>query len=516
MTILVPVLGDQLSHDLASLGDQDPSATTVLMMEVWDEATYVKHHKQKIALIFSAMRHFAAELEERGFSVDYVTLDDEENSGSFTGEVARALDRHEVEKIRIVEAGEFRVADEIETWSDQFDLPVDILPDTRFVATLDEFFAWAQGREGLRMEYFYRDMRRKTGLLMDGDDPVQGRWNFDQENRGSADPDTDFPDRPFFEPDAITEKVMKLVEDRFGDHFGTLESFGWPVTAEDAKKALEHFLDHRLPCFGATQDAMLVGEDFLNHALLSTSINLGLLDPLYVCQRAERRYEDGKAPIEAVEGFIRQIIGWREYIRGVYWWEGRGYGDENFFDHQRGLPEFYWTGDTDMLCLKEAVRSTREHAYAHHIQRLMVLGNFALLAGVDPKAVQDWFLVVYGDAYEWVEMPNVVGMALFADGGGMASKPYCASGNYINKMSNYCNKCRYDVKKKTGENACPFNALYWHFLDRNRGKLGNNHRLGRVYSTWDRMKDDRKDEYRSSADAFLETLEPAKEGWARN
>ncbi|MBW0145450.1 cryptochrome/photolyase family protein [Sphingomicrobium clamense] len=516
MATLIPVLGDQLSLDLSSLDVEDRSDCIVLMMEVWDEATYVRHHQQKIALIFSAMRHFAEELREGGYEVDYVKLDDDDNSGSFTGEVERALARHDIDAIRITEAGEYRVMDAIEGWSDTFELPVDIRPDTRFVCSLDEFTAWAQSRDGgLRMEYFYRDMRRKTGLLMDGDEPVEGRWNFDHENRDSADPDTDFPPRPTFEPDAITRDVMDLVASRFGNHFGDLESFTWPVTAAEAKDALEQFLDHRLPCFGATQDAMLTGEDFLNHALLSTSINLGLLDPLYVCERAERRYNDGKVPIEAAEGFIRQIIGWREYIRGIYWWEGEGYGEENYFDAKRDLPDFYWTGETDMHCMAEAVRATREHAYAHHIQRLMVLGNFALLAGIEPRQVQDWYLVVYADAYEWVEMPNVVGMALFADGGAMASKPYAASGNYINKMSDYCSSCRYNVSKKTGEDACPFNALYWHFLDRHRDKLSSNHRLGRIYSNWDRMDDARRQEYRDSADAFLKTLTPPQEPWAR-
>ncbi|MCM8556434.1 cryptochrome/photolyase family protein [Sphingomicrobium sediminis] len=511
---LIPVLGDQLSHDLASLPDEDRSGCIVLMMEVWDEATYVKHHKQKIALLFSAMRHFAAELEERGFAVDYVKLDDEDNSGSFTGEVERALKRHDIDRIRIVEAGERRVTEAIEGWQKTFDLPVRILPDTRFICTIDAFCAWAQGKSGLRMENFYREMRKQTGLLMDGDDPVEERWNFDKENRDSADPDTKFPDRPTFEPDDITSEVIDLVEERFGDHFGTLDSFAWPVSANQAEEALDDFIDNRLPNFGATQDAMLEGEDFMNHALLSTSINCGLLDPLEVCKRAEKAYKDGHAPIEAVEGFIRQILGWREYIRGIYWWEDADYAEENFFGNRRHLPDFYWTGETDMRCISEAVRTTRDHAYAHHIQRLMVLGNFALIAGIKPSQVSDWYLVVYADAYEWVEMPNVIGMALFAEGGRMASKPYCASGNYINKMSNYCGDCAYSVSKKTGEGACPFNALYWDFLDRNRDKLENNHRLGRTYSTWDRMSDEKKDEYRDSAANFLKSLNPADKGWA--
>ena len=511
---LVPILGDQLSHSLASLPDEDPSDVIVLMMEVHDEATYVRHHVQKIALLFSAMRHFAAELEERGFEVDYVKLDDDGNSGSFTGEVERALERHDVDAIRIVEAGERRVAEAIAGWEKTFDLPVTVLPDTRYLCTIEEFCGWAQGQNSLRMENFYRTMRRKHDLLMDGDKPVGERWNYDKENRDSASPDTDFPERPTFEPDEITQDVIALVKARFDNHFGTLDAFAWPVTAAEAEKALGDFIEHRLPCFGATQDAMLAGEDFMNHALLSTSINCGLLDPLEVCRRAEKAYRDGDAPIEAVEGFIRQILGWREYIRGIYWWEGKDYGDENFFGNRRHLPDFYWTGETDMRCLSEAVRTTRDHAYAHHIQRLMVLGNFALIAGIKPRQVQDWFLVVYADAYEWVEQPNVVGMALYADGGDMASKPYAASGNYINKMSDYCKKCVYKVSQKTGDGACPFNPLYWDFLDRNRDKLESNHRIGRIYSTWDRMSEEKRQEYRDSAAKFLKSLQPQTEDYA--
>ncbi|MEN3973327.1 cryptochrome/photolyase family protein [Sphingomicrobium sp. XHP0235] len=422
--------------------------------------------------------------------------------------VERALGRHDVNAIRIVEAGERRVRDAIEEWSKAFDLPVTVLPDTRYLCTIDEFCAWAQGRDSLRMENFYRIMRKKHDLLMDGEEPVNGRWNYDKENRDSASPDTDFPERPIFEPDAITQEVIELVASRFDNHFGTLDAFAWPVTAAEAEEALDDFIENRLPCFGATQDAMLTGEDFMNHALLSTSINCGLLDPLDVCRRAEKAFQNGDAPIEAVEGFIRQILGWREYIRGIYWWEGEEYAQENFFGNRRHLPDFYWTGETDMHCLAEAVRTTRDHAYAHHIQRLMVLGNFALIAGIKPQQVQDWFLVVYADAYEWVEQPNVVGMALYADGGDMASKPYAASGNYINKMSDYCKKCRYSVSKKTGDDACPFNPLYWDFLDRNRDKLESNHRIGRIYSTWDRMSEEKRQEYRDSAAKFLKSLQP--------
>ena len=513
--VLVPILGDQLTRNLASLRGCAKYDTVILMMEVWDEATYVKHHQQKIVLIFSAMRHFAAELRDAGWTVDYVELTDKDNVGSFTGEVARAIERHDPAKVRLVEAGEWRVQQAIEEWPDKFACAVEILPDDRFICSIPEFREWADDRKHLTMEHFYREMRRKTGLLMDGDKPASGQWNYDQENREKPGKSLVAPERPLFAPDAVTSEVIALVEDRFADHFGSLDKFGWPVTREQAEQAADAFFAERLEKFGPYQDAMLFGQDDLFHSMLSTSINIGLLDPLELCQRAEQSYRGGKAPLNSVEGFIRQLIGWREYVRGFYWHQMPGLKEANALDASRPLPEFYWTGETDMRCLSDCVRSTRENAHAHHIQRLMVLGNFALLAGVEPQQVQDWYLAVYADAYEWVELPNVAAMILYADGGKLATKPYAASGNYINKMSDYCKECRYTVSKKTGEGACPFNALYWHFMGRHRELLKNNHRIGRIFATWDKMGEDRQREYLDSADAFLETLEPARDGWAR-
>ncbi|ALE16945.1 hypothetical protein AMC99_01654 [Altererythrobacter epoxidivorans] len=515
--ILVPILGDQLTRDLASLRGRIKDDTVILMMEVWDEATYVKHHKQKIALIFSAMRHFAAELSDAGWTVDYVKLTDNGNSGSFTGEVARAIERHDPRAIHVVEAGEWRVQQAIEQWPDKFACEVEILPDDRFICALSEFRDWADGRDHLTMEHFYREMRKKTGLLMtDTGKPVGGDWNYDKQNRESPDDGMDPPARPTFDPDDITRECIELVEEKFGDHFGSLDKFGWPVTRAQAEKAADAFFAERIEKFGPYQDAMVHGQDDLYHSMLSTSINLGLLDPLDLCRRAEKAYDDGKAPLNSVEGFIRQIIGWREYVRGFYWYFMPDLESRNALNAQRGLPEFYWTGETDMRCLADCIRSTRDNAHAHHIQRLMVLGNFALLAGINPREVQDWYLVVYADAYEWVELPNVSAMILYADGGKLATKPYAASGNYINKMSDYCKECRYSVSKKTGEDACPFNPLYWHFMERHRDRLEKNHRIGRIYATWDRMGDEKKQDYLHSAEKFLDSLTPAKAGWARN
>ncbi|MBZ6378756.1 cryptochrome/photolyase family protein [Pacificimonas flava] len=507
MTRLVYLLGDQLTRDIASLRGCAKDDTVILMAELDEETTYVAHHKQKLVFILSAMRHFAEELRQAGWSVDYVPLTDEANSGSFTGELARALERYEIEEVRVVKAGEWRVQQMIEEWPDRFAIPVRMFDDDRFICSLGEFAEWAEGRTSITMEYFYRQMRRKTGLLMtDAGDPAGERWNFDKENRKPADDDLFMPQRPTFEPDGITHEVMELVAERFPDNIGTLDRFDFAVTRDDAENVLDRFIADALPRFGTYQDAMLTGESFLYHAVISPYLNIGFLDPLDVCRRVQQAWQDGDAPLNAAEGFIRQIIGWREFVRGLYWREMPDYRDRNFLNADRNLPSFYWTGETDMHCLSQAVGQTVEHAYAHHIQRLMITGNFALLIGADPRQVHEWYLEVYADAYEWVELPNTLGMSQFGDGGLLGTKPYASSGNYINKMSDYCGRCTYDVNRKTGEGACPFNALYWHFLDRNRDKLGDNRRLAMPYRSWDRMDEKRRDDYRQSARSFLKGL----------
>jgi len=499
---IILVLGDQLSPNLSSLVAGDKTRDVVLMAEVTAEATYVGHHKKKLTLIFSAMRHFAEGLREKGWTVDYVTLSDLYNTGDLGRELRRALTRHAADKVIVTEAGEHRLRAEMAGWVD-----ARVLADDRFIATQAEFNDWADGRKQLRMEYFYRDMRRKTGLLMEGDEPAGGKWNYDAENRKPAKSDLFMPMPPRFEPDAITMEVLVLVEDRFGENFGDLTPFWFGVTASQAEQALDAFIENALPRFGDYQDAMLVGEPFLYHSLISMYLNIGLLDPLAVCRRAEAAYHSGDAPLNAVEGFIRQIIGWREFVRGIYYLKGPEYVSANYFGNTRKLPNFYWTGDTDMACLSAAITQTKEEAYAHHIQRLMVTGNFAMLAGVNPHEVHEWYLAVYADAFEWVEAPNTIGMSQFADGGVLGSKPYASSGAYIDRMSDYCGGCKFDVKKKTGKGACPFNSLYWDFLVRNRDKLGRNPRIGRAYSTWDRMAEDKQQAYLSSAAAVLDGLE---------
>jgi deoxyribodipyrimidine photolyase-related protein len=509
VTTLIPVLGDQLSHRLSALDGADRATSVILMMEVADETTYVRHHKTKLAYILSAMRHHAEALRAAGWRVDYVRLDDPDNTGSFTGEVARAIQRHDPDRIVVAEAGEWRVAAMLDSWQTLFGIPVEIRPDARFLCSHREFDDWASRRSELTMEFFYREMRARTGLLMDGRKPAGGRWNFDKENRKPAQADLLMPRPLSFPPDAITREVLELVERRFPDHPGRLDLFDYAVTAEDAERQVASFFANALPQFGDFEDAMLTGERFLWHSILSPYINSGLLDPLDLCRRAEAEYRAGRAPLNSVEGYIRQIIGWREYMRGIYWREGPDYVDRNFLNHTRALPGWYWTGETDMHCLAEALGQTLATAHAHHIQRLMLTGNFALLIGANPKQVHLWYLEVYLDAYEWVELPNTLGMSQFGDGGLLGSKPYVSSGAYINRMSDYCQHCRYDVTKRVGEDACPFNALYWDFLARHRDKLGPNRRLAMPYRTWDRQSDENQAATRAQAAAFLDELDNA-------
>lgn len=506
MSTLRLILGDQLSTSISSLSDCDPSQDIVLMCEVWDEATYVKHHKKKIAFVFSAMRHFAEDLRQDGLSVHYTKLDDAESSGALFGEVQRMIETHAIDRLVVTFPGEYRLLRDMQSWQDQLGLPVEIRPDDRFLCQPDEFESWAEGRKQLRMEFFYREMRKKYVVLMEGDAPVGGKWNYDAENRKPPKQGLSIPAPYQNDIDAITQEVITLVGERFEAHFGDLAPFHLGVTRQQALDALEHFIEQRLNQFGDYQDAMIEGEPWMYHAHIGFYLNCGLLLPRECIEAAEHAYRERGAPLNAVEGFIRQILGWREYVRGIYWLQMPDYAQENFFEAQRDLPDFYWTGDTPMNCLSQCVTETKQNAYAHHIQRLMVLGNFALITGLAPDQVNDWYLSVYADAYEWVELPNVTGMVLFADGGVLASKPYAAGGSYINKMSNYCKTCRYKPTVKNGPDACPFNYLYWDFMARNRDKLKGNHRMGMMFKTYDRMDDEKKQAIAYDAETFLETL----------
>ena len=507
MKTLRLVLGDQLSRDLPSLTDLDPDKDLVLMAEVMSEVTYVKHHKRKIAYLFSAMRHFAESLGKDGIAVRYRRLDDADNAGSLAGEVAAAIAVFAPDRIVVSAPGEYRLADEMAGWQARFGLAVDIRADTRFLCSLGDFAEWAEGRKSLRMEFFYRDLRRRYQVLMEGDEPIGGKWNYDADNRQPPKAGLAVPPPSSFAPDAITAEVLALVEARCADHFGQLAGFDFAVTRDQALHVLDQFIAERLPLFGTYQDAMIEGEPWMYHSHIGLYLNAGLLSPIEVIRVAEAAYHRGDAPLNAVEGFIRQILGWREFVRGLYWLKMPAYAEANFLQATRPLPDFFWTGNTDMNCLAQSIQQTDVLSYAHHIQRLMVLGNFALLAGLSPQAVNEWFLVVYVDAYEWVVMPNVSGMALFADGGYLASKPYAAGGAYINRMSNYCKNCRYKVTEKSGEDACPFNYLYWDFLDRHREKLGNNPRLGMIYRTFDKMAPEKQAGVNADAGRFLAGLD---------
>ena len=507
MGVLRVVLGDQVSRSISALEGLDPAADVVLMAEVMSECTYVKHHAKKIVLVLSAMRHFAQALEAEGVRVDYVKLDDPANTQSLRGEVVRAVGRHGVAGVVVTECGEWRLEQDMLGWQAAAGVEVDIRDDGRFLCRRQEFRAWAAGRKGLRMEFFYREMRARYGLLMENMEPVGGRWNFDPENRKPLPKTMAPPAVPRFVPDAITLEVMALVAERFSEHFGDVEGFALPVTPGEAEAALADFVTLRLASFGDWQDTMKVGESTMYHALISTSLNTGLLDPLVACRAAEAAWRSGAAPLNAVEGFVRQILGWREYVRGVYWLKVPEYRTLNGLGAERALPWLYWSGETKMNCMHHAIMDTKRHAYAHHIQRLMVTGNFALLAGLSPDEVDEWYLVVYADAYEWVEMPNVRGMALHADGGIMGSKPYAGSGAYINRMSDYCRGCAYDVKEAVGAKACPFNALYWDFIARHAERFGVNPRMAMPVRTWGKMTEARQKALRGQAAGFLARMD---------
>ncbi len=501
------VLGDQVSRQISSLRDLDRDRDVVLMAEVTGECTYVPHHPKKIALVLSAMRHFAADLRRHGVTVDYRRLDDDGNRGTLGEALFAAVARHRPQRIVVTEPGEWRLWSAMQTWPETTGVPVEIRDDDRFLMSRRAFAAWAAGRRQLRMEFFYREMRRRTGLLMTADgEPDGGQWNFDAENRKRLPAGVQPPPPLHIPPDAITRDVLAIVGARFANHFGDLEPFALAVTGDDAQRVFARFVTDALPQFGDYQDAMAEGQRTLFHSLISAPLNIGLLDPLDVCRRAEAAYRAGRAPLNAVEGFIRQIIGWREYVRGIYWLKMPDYADSNALNARRPLPSFYWTGDTDMNCLRQCIRQTKEDAYAHHIQRLMVTGNFALLAGIEPKAVCEWYLAVYADAYEWVELPNTHGMALFADGGVMASKPYAASGKYIDRMSDYCRSCRYDVKAQTGPHACPFNLLYWDFIARHLDRLKQNPRMALIVGSYERMDQRKRQTIRAEAQAILDRL----------
>jgi len=498
---LVVVLGDQLDPDIPAFGGFDPARDALWMAEVAGESEHVPSHKARTALFLAAMRHFRDAQRQAGRRVFYRALDEHPET-SLAAALSVDLARLRPSRVRLVRPGEWRVESSLRAAVAAAGIELDLLEDPHFLCSLEDFERWSRGRKALRLEYFYRWMRRRTGLLMDGDQPAGGRWNFDTSNRGSfgrQGPDR-LPAPRRFEPDATTREVLAQVARRFAKHPGSLARFDWPVTRAEARQALEDFIVHRLADFGRYQDAMWSGEPWLYHSRLSAALNLKLVTPLEVCLAAERAWRDGGAPIESVEGFVRQVLGWREYVRGVYGMNMPGYLERNTLGADRPLPAFYWTGETRMACLADVISQTLEFGYAHHIQRLMVTGLFALLLGVEPRQVHEWYLAVYVDAVEWVELPNTLGMSQFADGGLLASKPYAATGKYLARMSNHCSRCHFDPAQSTGPGACPFTTLYWDFLDRHAARFRDHPRMGLQVRNLDRLDESVRASIREQAD----------------
>ena len=488
---LIVVLGDQLDLDAACFDGFDPDQDAVWMAEVAEEATQVWSSKPRTALFLSAMRHFALDLEGAGRPLHYTRLDALNNAGSLQAQLQSDMQRLRPAALVMTAPGDWRVLQAIRSAAVTGNLPLDLREDRHFFCSVRDFAAHAKGRKSLRMAHFYSEQRKRHGVLMDGGVPVGGQWSFDADNReafGAAGPG-DVPPRSRFAPDAVTQEVIALVNTRFAEHPGRLESFGWPVTRAQALQSLQAFITERLPLFGRYQDAMWPGDPWLYHAHLSAALNLKLLNPREVVAQVQAAYLDGRAPLASVEGFIRQILGWREYVRGVYWTQMPGYLERNALGANENLPAWYWSGVTDMACLRDALAQTLTHGYANHIQRLMVTGLFALMLGVDPKQVHAWYLAVYVDAVEWVELPNTLGMSQYADGGVMGSKPYIATGKYIQRMSPHCKGCRYDPAQREGDKACPFTTLYWDFLMRHQAMLAANPRMALQVKNLARLTD---------------------------
>ena len=477
MRNLILILGDQLDSQAQVLKDLDPSKDQAWMAEVLEEAEHVWSHKTRLALFFSAMRHFRKHLMDRGITVNYhkLTIDPAMDRGSSLSQIlGKDVRRLKPRKIILTRPGDFRVLKALQEEAGKTGTFLEVMNDNHFMCSSQVFSGFARGRKLFRQEDFYRFMRRRTKILMDEHNrPAGERWNYDQDNRQSLPRNglRDIPETPGFSPDRITKGVISMVKSRFATHPGSCRDFDLPVTREQALKLLEDFTRKRLHDFGTFQDVMQTEEKFLFHSRLSSSLNLKLIHPRECLEAVLNAHEKGQAPLNSVEGFIRQVLGWREYIRGIYWWHMPGYQELNFLNHDLPVPGFFWDGNTDMACVRETMNGVLSHAYAHHIQRLMVLGLFALLSGVHPHGFHQWHMGMYCDAVDWVSLPNTIGMSQYADGGIVGSKPYCASGKYIQRMSNYCQKCFYDPEHTAGSTACPFNILYWDFLDRHSEKL---------------------------------------------
>jgi deoxyribodipyrimidine photolyase-related protein len=492
------VLGDQLSHRSAALADLDPDRDAVWMAETHAEATHVWCHKLRLVVFFSAMRHFRDELRDKGITVHYHELTPrrtDDRGDDFADILKRDVRELEPESLIVLQPGDFRVDDMLEDAADELGLDLDVREDDHFLAPLDAFAEWADGKTHLLQEHWYRRMRKQHGVLLTRDGkPVGGDWNYDKLNRETFGKDGPpaMRKRPHhFRSDDLTRAVTEMVEERFADHPGSTEHFDFPVTRSEALTYLRDFVEHRLADFGPYEDAMWTDSPFLYHSRLSQALNMHLLDPRECIEKAIAAYETGDAPLHSVEGFVRQLIGWREFVRGVYFNEGRPYLRRNALgnDPDADVPSFFWDGDTDMACIHDCMQSVIKHAWTHHIPRLMVMGEFAMLLGVHPRKFHDWHMAMYVDAIDWASAPNTIGMATYGDGGIVGTKPYAASGNYIDKMSNYCKACRYHPRHATGDDACPFTTLYWDFLDRHHDDFKDNHRMAFQIKNIQRKRD---------------------------
>lgn len=483
MRNLVLILGDQLDHRSSALENFDNQDDVVWMAEVNEENTHVWCHKQRIALFLSAMRYFRNELERKGRTVRYHELQkqpSDDQGSSFAEVLQRDVKDLKPEKLIVVQPGDFRVQQQLQEAADDLGLELEICRDTHFYCDIQEFHDYAKDHKGLLLEYFYREMRRRHDVLMkDNGEPEGDQWNFDHDNRESFGKDgpPEIPSLKSSRADETLQEVLDLVEHRFGDHPGRLENFSLPVTRRQALSFLDNFIEHLLPNFGRWEDAMWTDEPFLFHSRLSAPLNLKLLNPRECVNAAVDAYRKGDAPLNSVEGFVRQILGWREYIRGVYWLKMPDYQDLNHLEHERSLPSFFWDGKTEMNCVRQSMQHVLDYGYSHHIHRLMVLGNFAQLWGAHPYEFHEWHMAMYLDAIDWVSLPNTLGMSQYGDGGIVGTKPYCSSGNYINKMSNFCGDCKFNYKARTGDDACPFTTMYWEFMDRHHDKLKDNSRM---------------------------------------
>jgi len=501
------IFGDQLNGEHSWFAEVDDNVTYCLF-EMRQETDYVRHHVQKVLVFFAAMRWFAQTLREAGHQVQYVPLNATDNQQSLTDNLTRLLQQGDYQRFEYQYPDEYRLDRQLAEFCADLDIGHAVCDSEHFLTERDAVQQMFAHRKTALMETFYRHMRKRHDVLMDGEQPLSGKWNHDQDNRNKL-PDTeDLPDYPAYRHDV--SDLLAMLDDCGVSYFGEVEAaaLDWPLTEAEAQQELEDFLHHRLQHFGDYQDALSERGPWLYHSRLSVAMNLKLISPMLVIERAVAHWQAHQNSISfsQIEGFVRQILGWREFMRGMYWWQMPEYKKTNHFDHAAGLPSCYWDGDTELACLRHSTRQSLHYAYAHHIQRLMVLGNFALLTGTDPAQVDGWYLGVYADAIEWVQLPNTRGMSQYADGGLLATKPYVSGGAYINKMGDHCKGCRFDVKQKTGADACPFNYLYWHFIDQHLDRLQGNQRMAMMLSQW-RKRDARdKQAVRDSAQRFLQDL----------